>query len=193
MSDESKTKKQLIAEIQELRKFIGEILNDNKNSLDLTDLTMLKDAFRQMKKNQEKFMKAFLQNALPMGLASHRDGCFIDVNDAFLRISGFKRDDVVGSTVSDLGLISDDQRFVALEKLNNNGRIENLEIQIKLKNGLLVHGLLNAVLMTLGKEKYRLIVVVDITDHRQAESDQYFSEPGLRPLPIDRPMPWFIG
>ena len=193
MKDEAKTKKQLIDEIQELRKFVGEILNEQNDPLDLTNLSLMKEAFRQMKKNQEMYVKAFIQNALPMGLTNHRDGCFVDVNDTFLRLSGFKRNEVIGSSAIDLGLVTSEQRAAALNKLNNKGRVENLEMPIRMKNGQNMQGLLNVVLMTLGKEKYRLIVVADVTDQHPGANDQPAGEPVLKVLPIDRPMPWFIG
>lgn len=193
MKDDAKTKKQLIAELQELRRFLGEILQDYNYSPDFTDLNLLKETFRQVKKSQEKFMKAFLHNALPMALTSHKDGCFVDVNDAFLRISGFKRDDIMGCTVTELGLVTPEQRIAVLDKLNSKGRIENFQLQIKLKNGRIMQGLLNVILMTLGKEKYRLIVVADVTDRHQDTDAQAFNGPGLCALPIDRPMPWFMG
>lgn len=193
MKDEAKTKKQLIAELRELRQFVGDVFYDYNDLPDLTDLSRVREAFQQVRQSQEKFMKAFLHNALPMGLTSHKNDCFVDVNDAFLRFSGFKRNDVMGNTVTALGLISSEQRQMALEKLNSRGRIENLEIKIMPKSGKVMRGLLNVVLMTIGKEKYRLIVVADITSYRQASDASYTDDRGLGVLPIDRPMPWYIG
>lgn len=145
-----------------------------------------------MKIRQEKFAKAFLQNGLPMGLTTQREGCFVEVNDAFLKASGFQRNEVIGNTVTSLGLVTDEQRTMALDKLNKRGRVENLELQIKTKNGTSLNGLLNMILMTLGRDKYRLIVLTDITDFKR-EGDIRRTGTPLTCMPIDSPMPWFIN
>jgi len=193
MKDEAKTKKQLIEELNDLRRFIGEHFSDYRSSTELSDLDRWKEAARQMKNGQEKFMKSFLQNALPMGLTCQKEGRFVEVNDAFLKLSGFKRDEVIGATVTGLGLLTDEQRSSVLDKLNSKGRVENLELEVATKNNKYISGLINVVLMTLGRDKYRLMIVTDITKLKREEDERRNYEQKLYHLPIDKPMPWFIG
>ncbi len=193
MKDEAKTKKQLIEEIQDLRRFIGEYLNDDHSAPDLSNFNQIKASARQMKKSREKFMKFFQQNALPMGLSTQKEGCFVEVNDAFLKLTGFKRNEVIGYTETSLGLMTHEQRSVFLDMLNSKGRVENLEVQMMMKSRQPRHGLVNGVLMTLGREKFRLSVITDITGLKLGDDACAHAQQIPCRLPIDTPMPWFIG
>lgn len=187
MRDEVKTKKQLITELYEMRQFVGEILNYPKDSLNSVALKSLKEAARNMKQSHEKFVKSFMQNTVPMVLTIQNNGDFVEVNEAFLKITGFTRDKVIGNTMAGLGLITEEQESATFNKLAKRGRIENYELEIKAKSGRLVNGLINMVIMILDKEKYVLTVIIDITE-RKGENEQRFSH-----LPIYQPMPWFIS
>ena len=156
MNDESKTKKQLIAEIGELRR-------------EVDSLKDCEEQLRQMKDNYQKFTKAFLQNSLPMGLTTLAEGRFVDVSDSFLNMIGRRRDEVIGHTSREIGAITDEQRAAFFTELNSRGRVENLEVQVRTKNGELRNGLFNAVMISLNTDKYLLTVMNDITESKSAE------------------------
>jgi PAS domain S-box-containing protein len=156
MKDASKTKKQLISELEELRRQLAHVQSSEAE-------------FQQLKESNEKFVKAFLQNSIPMDITLLRNGRYVDVSEAFLRFLGLKRSEVIGSTATELELITAEQKAIFIKELNSKGRVENLELQVKTKGGDLRDGLFNAVMMTLNNEKYLLTVMADITSRRQAE------------------------
>ena len=182
MREEVKTKSQLISELHELGQFISEHYNIPKGSLNGIDSNNLQEASRYLKESREKFMKSFLKCAIPMILSTIEEGRFVEVSEAFLKLMGFKRSETIGKTLTELGLIKEEQRSIFLNKLKKKGRSENLELQIKNKNGNLIYGLLNAVMMTLGKEKYLLAVMTDITDRKRAEEALRASEKRSRAI-----------
>jgi len=169
MEDEKKTKRQLIAELHELRQCV-------------TELKGCKEEFEQTRVNQEKFTKAFLQNSIPMGITTLKEGRFVDVSDAFLSMMGRKRDEVVGHTSTEIGLITEDQRSSFFAELNRKGRVENHEMKVKTKGGEMRHGLFNAVMMSLHNEQYLLTVMTDITERKQTEEALHRSETKFRTL-----------
>ena len=193
MKDDAKTKKQLISELKEIRQFVAELLNEYHDIQDLSDLNHFKEAAINMRKDQEIFMKSFSQNALAMALASRKESCLVEVNEAFLKLSGFKRREVIGNTVTGLGLITDEQRTAILDQLNNKGRIENYEVEFLTKNRKKIRGLINAVMMTIGREKFSLVIMTDITHLKQTKKMQKAGMPESCHLPINTPMPWFIN
>ncbi len=167
MKDESKTKKQLINEIEELRGQLARVQSSDAE-------------FQQMKESNEKFVKAFLQNSIPMDITLLRNGRYVDVSEAFLRFLGLKRSEVIGNTATELKLITAEQKAIFINELNSKGRVENLELQVKTKGGELRDGLFNAVMMTLNNEKYLLTVMADITERNQAQAALVKSEEKLR-------------
>jgi len=156
MDDDRKTKKQLIEELKELRQCVAELKGFGEE-------------IEQIRVNQEKFTKAFLQNSIPVGITTLKEGRIVDVSDAFLRLMGRKRDEVIGLTSIEIGFITEDQRSTFFDELNKKGRVENLEMKVRTKDGALRDGLFNAVMMSLKNEKYLLTVMTDLTEHKRAE------------------------
>ena len=150
MEDEKKTKKQLIEELNCLRL----------------------EQIEQAKVNSEKFTKAFLQNSIPSIITAMKDGRAVEVSDAFLRLAGLKRHEVIGRTSVEGGFLAEKQREVFFSELNKNGRVENLEMEISTRDGSLRYGLFNSVMMSIGNEKFLLTAIHDITERKQAEEEK---------------------
>lgn len=169
MKDESKTKKQLINELVELRQ---QIANVNSSEEEL----------KRLKESNEKFVKAFKQSSIVMTLTTFQEGRYVDVNNVFLKFIGMRRDEVIGRTSHEIGYITEEQRARLLDELNRKGCVENLELQIRAHDGQVRYGLFNTVMMTLNNEKYLLTGIVDITERKQAEKNIRESEERFRML-----------
>ncbi len=152
MENEKKTKKQLIEELNELRQCVAEL-----------------KGFEKEIEQTRKFTKAFMQNSIPVAIMTSKEGRFVDVSDAFLRFTGRQRDEVIGRTSIECGIITAEQRGVFYDELNKKGRVEDLEMEVRTKDGALRYGLFNAVIMSLNNGKYVLTVSLDITDRKRAE------------------------
>jgi PAS domain S-box-containing protein len=156
MEDEKKTKRLLIEELNELRQCVAELKG-------------FEEEIKQTRVNHEKFTKAFLQNSIPVSITTLKEGRFVDVSDAFLRLMGRKRDEVIGHTSIEIGFITEEQRAFFSSELNKRGHIENLEMKVGTKGGALRYGLFNAVMMSIKNQKYLLTVMTDITDRKSIE------------------------
>ena len=66
---------------------------------DVTERRMSEEALR---KSEERFSKAFRNNPLAITISTEADGRYLDVNDAFLKLLGYKRGDVIGHTAAEL-------------------------------------------------------------------------------------------
>jgi PAS domain S-box-containing protein len=124
----------------------------------------------KLKLSEEKFSVAFRSNASPMALSTKADGKFIEVNEAFLELLGFSRDEVIGKRARDMGLfVQTEDRSNALRLLDKNEPIRNLELTIRAKDGSLRYGLFSADNITIGEVACLLTSLVDITGRRQME------------------------
>jgi len=148
MEDEKKTKKQLIEELNALR-------------LEKSEQTRV---------TSEKFTKAFLQNSIPTIITSVKDSSVVEVSDAFLRLVGLKRHEIIGHTAVEGGFITKEQRVTFFNELNKNGRIENLEMEVNPKGKGLRYGLFNSVMISISNENCALTTIQDITERKQAEA-----------------------
>ncbi len=157
MKDESKTKKQLISELTDLRQ-------------QLASLNNCEEEFNKLKENNAKFVKAFMQCSIPVAITTFKEGRFIDVNNAFLRFIGLRQDEVIGSTSREIGYITEEQRAILFSEIKKKGCVENLELKVGARGREVKDGLFNAVMVTINNERCLLKVMVDITERKKAES-----------------------
>lgn len=76
--------------------------------------------------SEEKFAKAFEFSAALMAISTVEEGCYINVNRTFLDTLGYKRDEVLGRTSVDLGIIANrNERDHLREEVKRRGEVSN--------------------------------------------------------------------
>ena len=104
-----------------------------------------------------------------MAITAMKDGRYVDVNEAFAKIMGLQREELMGNTSIISGYITAEQRAILLDEYRQKGFVENLELQIRVKGGELRYGLFNSSKVTIGGEDYLLTQVTDITERKRTE------------------------
>ena len=123
-----------------------------------------------LRKSEEKFSKSFRQSPLAVTITNIQDARFIEVNEAFERYSGWKRDEVLGRTPFDIDLWErPEQRLALREQLLATGNVRDLEFKFRRKDGQVLTALGSAELIEVNGESCALYVVADITDRKMAE------------------------
>ncbi|MGH7999342.1 MAG: sensor histidine kinase, partial [Brasilonema sp.] len=140
------------------------------------DISERKKAEIALRESEEKFSKAFCSSPNPITILTLKDGRYVEVNDSFLQITGFRREEVIGRTRSELNLLVNSSDCSKIEQmLQEQGFIRNLEIELYTKSGEITVVLFSAEVMTLGGEPCMLCVTNDITERKQAEELQQIS------------------
>jgi PAS domain S-box-containing protein len=130
----------------------------------------------QIKLSEEKFSKLFYINPSACSLSGLDDHKYIEVNEAFSTLLGFEKDEVIGKTAMDLGIITTETRNAILLEADGNGSVNNTEADLKAKSGDIKHVLLSAENIYVQDKRYRFTVVHDITGRKQAEEKIASSE-----------------
>ncbi|PKP22063.1 MAG: hypothetical protein CVU02_00780 [Bacteroidetes bacterium HGW-Bacteroidetes-19] len=125
----------------------------------------------KIKLSEEKFSKVFYLNPSVCGLTEIDSGKYIEVNDKFFTILGFQKEEVIGKTVSELGIITPEAYKAVISKADKNGKISNIKADLKAKNGEIKHVLLSSENIYVQNNKYRFTVVNDITELKKAEEE----------------------
>ncbi len=127
--------------------------------------------------SEEKFHKAFRSSPDWFVISTLEDGFYIDVNEAFLRTTGYRREEVLGRASHDLGIWADpDQRTQMIKTLRERGEVRNLEARFRMKSGEIRHVLWSAEVIEYGDEVCLLAVTRDITSRKQAEKERLQKE-----------------
>jgi PAS domain S-box-containing protein len=122
--------------------------------------------------SEDKFRKAFRSSPDWFVISTLQDGFYIDVNEAFLRTTGYNREEVIGHTSTELGIWADPQERMEMAKiLEKQGIVRNLEARFRTKTGEIRHVLWSAEVMDYGDEKCLIAVTRDITDRKRAEQE----------------------
>jgi PAS domain S-box-containing protein len=135
---------------------------------DITAGKVMEDALR---KSEEKFSKAFHSSPVSMCIVDvEKNSSFLEVNEAFEQITGYRRDETIGHTTTELGLYDD---FHDLEesrrRLLADGGYRNLEIRFRRKNGDVIVGLVSAQQIEINGTLCAISVAADVTEQRRAE------------------------
>jgi PAS domain S-box-containing protein len=123
-----------------------------------------------LEKSEEKFAIAFRHSPLAEIIMTAKDSRYIDVNESFLQMSGWTRDEVIGRTPSDLAIwVNPEERLAHVNRLESGSTIRNLESQFRIKNGEIRTGLRSAEMIEIDGEPCVLGVIADITEMKRAE------------------------
>lgn len=117
---------------------------------------------------KQRFERLFRSNPSPMVLSIISERRIIDINDAFLRVFGYSRTEVLDKTAAELALfVHPEQQDAAAVKLASTGRVTDLELQVRCKDGTICDGLFSGEVIENQGKRYLLTVMVDITANKR--------------------------
>ena len=136
----------------------------------LRDISRRKRAEDSLRHSEERFSKAFHISPAPTIISTINEGRYIDVNEGFLCMLGYSREEMIGRTASDLNVWanSNDRKIVA-RKLADNGFLRGEMLHLRTKRGEIRNVLVSAELIEINGEKLILSIFYDITDQEKLE------------------------
>jgi PAS domain S-box-containing protein len=137
----------------------------------LVDITERKRMEDKLRSSEERFFKAFNASPALMIIRTVKDMQCLDVNEHCLDLTGYSREEFIGSTLAELNIYSPSSIDGVLNEVFEKGKCSNFEISFRKKSGELRTGLLSSELISLDGEQVMLSVVNDITDIKQMEKE----------------------
>ncbi|MCP4215087.1 MAG: PAS domain S-box protein, partial [bacterium] len=99
----------------------------------------------QLRQSEMEYFEAFHGSAVSMALSTIEDGRFVEVNEGFLKLLGYKKEDVVGKTPNELRLWVDEvDRVKLLEAMKTKGSVRNVEARVRGRDGAVRYGMFSA-------------------------------------------------
>ena len=133
---------------------------------DITDRWQAESTVRQSEERMRKFTEITDEAIL-----FHRDGLITDGNDALTRLTGYTLPEVMGLSI--FNFISHEWRAVAYE-YTRAGREDPYEVTIRHKDGHTIPVEVVGKTMPQLHADYRVVVVRDITAHKEAQERETF-------------------
>jgi two-component system cell cycle sensor histidine kinase/response regulator CckA len=134
------------------------------------DISARKRSEEKLRESEEKFSKAFRASPFGITISTLADGQYVEVNDAFVNILGYPRDEVIGRTSSELRIWAVPEFRPSLVKiLAECGRAGPLQTKLRTRSGAIRDAQISAELIRLGETSCILIFTQDITDSKRLE------------------------
>ena len=156
------TKKWLVTRQAQLKlEELAAMVDERTRKLELTN--------QELRQSEERFSQAFQTSPIPQAIQTLRAQRFVDVNTAFLNMTGFSRDEVVGRTPLELRLCLDyESRFLTAAR---DGKVvRETEAQISTRSGELRTALLSIEPFDLAGEPHVLLMAQDMTERHALEN-----------------------
>lgn len=134
---------------------------------DITERRRMEEALQL---SQIKFATIFRTSPDLIAITDRQSGRFLDVNDAFSRIMGYAKAEVVGRTSAELGTWGTaDSRRLMVESLGQATRLMNFQTLFRRKDGEVFPALLSLEAVRIGEQDCFIISARDITERIAVE------------------------
>ncbi len=145
----------------------GVIIANEQLAKDLVENTQITEA---LQKSETKFSKVFRLSPVAKTLTRLKDERYFDLNEAFEHLGGWRRDEVIGRTLAEIGIWANpDERLRFVEDLKREKHIRDHEAQFRTKSGEIRTVLRSSDLVEIDGELCGLTVIVDITARKLAD------------------------
>jgi len=156
--------------------FTGEVTSNlfmNREGQILTtmiihDITECKRIEAALRLSEDKFNKAFHCNQTMMAIRKFSDGVYIDVNQSYAATLGYRREEMIGKDLTELGIWEDPPKRLEMEQeLLAKGCIKNHEFKIRKRSGETGFVVATINLIDIDGEQCLLASSIDITGYKK--------------------------
>jgi|GEM_PF-1490976 len=118
---------------------------------------------------EQLFTAIFESSPYALSLASMPEGTLVMVNEAYLDLFGFTRQEVIGKTSVEVEITNADSHALMAEEFQKSGSLHNFEVSRSTKTGKLLNLSISLDWVNVGSDNYLLTTIHDQTSHKQTE------------------------
>jgi PAS domain S-box-containing protein len=141
----------------------------------MEDITDQRKAEEAVRFSEARFSRLFRDSPAALAMTTIEGARVIDVNDHWLELFGYRRDEVLGHTAFELRTWADpSDRARAVERLLKEGVVRDLQTRFRRKSGELRDTLVSFIRAELPGEEEPVVLAMflDITDRRRVEIER---------------------
>lgn len=130
--------------------------------------------------SEVKFSKIFNESPYPIMIIDTENGCFTELNEAMANSVEYKREELIGKSALELGIIIPESQNKTRRLIAESGQFSNIEVSVNTKTGKVRYGLATGWIIELNQHKYLIQTIVDITERKEIEKALRESEEKYR-------------
>ncbi|TAL70064.1 MAG: PAS domain-containing sensor histidine kinase [Bacteroidetes bacterium] len=169
MNDQTKTKDELISELNELRSKIKNIrISHIKDNNIPSTLSKISDEY--LIDNELNYGVIFQLSPEAIAISKFETGEFIDVNDNFLILTGLTKEQIIGNTALELGIeLNKSNRDIFLNSTEKDKNLIIYETQLNLAHNEFHTCIISSRLIDYKNDKLIISIFRDINEIKDAE------------------------
>jgi len=122
-----------------------------------------------LRESEDKFQRMFAMNPTGMIITDTDTSKILEANQSFSDILGFSREELIGSSSLQLGIVSEEDRRKSIDIIKQVGFLKNHELTVYTKTKEPRVVLMSTEVLELNKTKQLLTTIYDITDRKEME------------------------
>ncbi|WP_448570709.1 PAS domain S-box protein [Trichothermofontia sp.] len=174
----------------------GNLTSPIPTQLGVTELAVMARSFEQMadqieqsfeqaeialRESEAQYTTIFRNSPDPISITRLADGRWVDVNDSFLRLTGYQREEIIDRTAEELNIIVDPEETAAIAaQLAATGSALNQELHWRTKAGEIKVSLVSCEIIQIQCQPYVLGISKEISELKQVQAALQASEARLR-------------
>ena len=137
------------------------------------DITERKHAEEQLRRSEAMLARLFDASPDALLVSEVETGALVRVNDRFVEMTGFSRDELIGRSSLDLGIwVDPSQRVKMVEALERDGVVHAMPVSRRTKDGRLLSVRYSAARMQLDGRHYMIAALRDVTEQEREHLQQ---------------------
>jgi len=148
-----------------------EVINEELRST-TEELQEQNEKFRktgyELRISEDKFLKIFKESPYPVMIVDTDNGCFADVNEEASRSLEFSREELIGKSAVELGIILPEAEFETRKMIIESGQYTDYEVPVKTKSGKTCIALATGRIIEIDNHAYLIQTIIDITERKAA-------------------------
>ena len=126
-------------------------------------------AEQKLRASEERFGKAFHSSPDASVIMRQSDYRIAEVNEKWVQMFGYTRDEAVGRTGHEIGMVVNDEELSAREVLVTEGVLQEYEMDVRTKSGKTLRTALTTSAAEVGGEPCYIVIIRDITERKRSE------------------------
>ena len=153
----------------------------NKEQALLSREAALQETTEALRRSEAKFAKSFRGSPVAIAISTVADGRFMEVNDSYLALFEYTRDEMIGRTSVELGMFPDPaERAKVRDAFRSGNGFKDYELRLFTKSRKTKDVLFSTEPIEIDGQDCMLSIVVDITERKEAEVSLRASQEALR-------------
>jgi len=143
-----------------------------------------------LRESETKFSRVFSTVPEAIAITQLDDGTYVEVNDAYERLMGYRREEVIGRSSLDIGIWprpQDRQRM--LKEIASGNRVRDLDVELRRKDGDVRLAEMSAERIDIGGRACLVTSARDVTEQRRVQEALETPKRSSPPFSVSAPNP----